>query len=90
LKSLEGIKTLDNTTHRKQDRNKESNIISSYEGKKFSNESDTDFILAQNRVWAKEIKTKYENLKDYDVYPVIGELDFKAKNLNVLEVKDKI
>ncbi|WP_157046417.1 hypothetical protein, partial [Campylobacter coli] len=50
LKSLEGIKTLDNTTHRKQDRNKESNIISSYEGKKFSNESDTDFILAQNRV----------------------------------------
>lgn len=41
-------------------------------------------------MWAKEIKTKYENLKDYDVYPVIGELDFKAENLNVLEVKDKI
>lgn len=90
LKSLEGIKNLDNTTHRKQDRNKESKIVSSYESKKFNNESDTDFVLMQNRAWAKDIKVKYENLKDYDVYPVIGDLDFKAANLNALEVKDKI
>lgn len=90
LKSLEGIKTLDNTTHRKQDRNKKQNTITSYESKKFKNEPDTDFILAQNRAWAKEIKAKYENLKDCTVYPVIAELDFTAENLSVLEVKDKI
>ncbi len=89
LKSLEGIKTLDNTTHRKQDRNKEQNIKSSYESKKFQNESDTDFILPQNRIWAKKIKEKYENLSKYDVYPLI-EKQIKDENLNYIEVRDKI
>ncbi|MEB2811481.1 bifunctional proline dehydrogenase/L-glutamate gamma-semialdehyde dehydrogenase [Campylobacter upsaliensis] len=90
LHALEGIKTLDNTTHRKQDRTKTQNVPSSYITKTFTNESDTDFILPQNRLWAQNIKAKYENLSDYDVYPVAGELDFTQADLNTLEVKDKI
>ncbi|EJF0803340.1 proline dehydrogenase family protein [Campylobacter upsaliensis] len=90
LNALEGIKTLDNTTHRKQDRTKTQNVPSSYTTKTFTNESDTDFILSQNRLWAQNIKAKYENLSDYDVYPVAGELDFTQEDLNTLEVKDKI
>lgn len=90
LNALEGIKTLDNTTHRKQDRTKAQEIPSSYATKRFSNESDTDFILPQNRLWAQNIKAKYENLQDYDIYPVAGELDFTQANLHALEVKDKI
>ena len=89
LEGLEGIKSLDNSTHRKQDRNKEQNIKSSYESKRFTNESDTDFILAQNRAWAKKIKEKYENLSGYDVYPVIKD-SIKDESLSYIEVKDKI
>ena len=89
LEGLEGIKSLDNSTHRKQDRNKEQNIKSSYESKSFTNESDTDFILAQNRTWAKKIKEKYENLSGYDVYPVIKD-SIKDESLSYIEVKDKI
>ncbi|MDL0108345.1 proline dehydrogenase family protein [Campylobacter felis] len=90
LHALEGIKTLDNSTHRKQDRSQISKAASSYETKTFTNESDTDFILPQNRLWAQNIKAKYENLSDYDVYPVAGELDFTQADLNTLEIKDKI
>ncbi|EAI6465443.1 proline dehydrogenase family protein [Campylobacter coli] len=90
LKSLEGIKTLDNSTHRTQDRNKAPNVVSTYESGVFNNESDTDFILPQNRAWAKVIRAKYENLENYDVMPVIGDLEFDKNALNVLEVKDKI
>ncbi|EAL3986883.1 aldehyde dehydrogenase family protein [Campylobacter upsaliensis] len=90
LNALEGIKTLDNTTHRKQDRTKIQDTPSSYITKTFTNESDTDFILSQNRLWAQNIKAKYENLSDYNVYPVVGELDFTQADLNTLEVKDKI
>lgn len=90
LNALEGIKTLDNTTHRKQDRTKTQNVPSSYTTKTFTNESDTDFILSPNRLWAQNIKAKYENLSNYDVYPIAGELDFTQADLNTLEVKDKI
>nr|WP_277930834.1 proline dehydrogenase family protein [Helicobacter sp. CaF467b] len=89
LKSLEGIKNLDNSTHRIQDRNKEQTIKSAYETKVFKNESDTDFILPQNREWAEKIKEKYENLEAYEVYPVISEVIKKA-DLKHIEVKDKI
>lgn len=89
LDSLKGVKDLDNSTHRKQDRNEKQNIKSSYETKTFTNESDTDFILPQNRAWAKKIKAKYENLSNFNVYPVIKEA-IKDENLNYIEVKDKI
>lgn len=90
LNALEGIKTLDNTTHRKQDRTKTQNVPSSYTTKTFANESDTDFILSPNRLWAQNIKAKYENLQNYDVCPVALGLDFTKENLQSLEVKDKI
>ncbi|HEC1559274.1 TPA: proline dehydrogenase family protein [Campylobacter upsaliensis] len=90
LNALEGIKTLDNTTHRKQDRTKIQDTPSSYITKTFTNESDTDFILSQNRLWAQNIKAKYENLQNYDVCPVALGLDFTKENLQSLEVKDKI
>ncbi len=89
VKSLEGIASLDNSTHRTQDRNNEAKAISSYESKEFKNEPDTDFILKANREWAKDIRTKYENLENYDVYPVAKE-QIKNENLQVVEVKDKI
>ncbi|QOW63666.1 proline dehydrogenase family protein [Campylobacter hepaticus] len=91
LNSLKGIKTLDNSTHRTQDRNKIiNNVNTTYESQIFKNESDTDFILEQNRVWAKNIKAKYENLQNYDVMPIIGNLELDKNTLNILEVKDKI
>lgn len=89
LKSLEGIKSLDNSSKRTQDRNKEQKIISSYESKEFKNEPDTDFILKANRQWAKIIRAKYENLENFDVYPVAKDI-IKNENLQVIEVKDKI
>ncbi|HEF3526006.1 TPA: proline dehydrogenase family protein [Campylobacter upsaliensis] len=90
LNALEGIKTLDNTTHRKQNRTKIQDTPSSYITKTFTNESDTDFILSQNRLWAQNIKAKYENLQNYDVCPVALGLGFTKENLQSLEVKDKI
>ncbi|MCH5335923.1 MAG: proline dehydrogenase family protein [Campylobacter sp.] len=90
LKSVEGVKTLQTSTHRKQDRNKEQKILSSYESKKFSNESDTDFILPQNRTWAQNIRSKYQNLNPLELYPVAGTLEFQKEKMQSLEVKDKI
>lgn len=90
LNALEGIKSLDNSTHRKQDRTKTQNVPSSYATKTFTNESDTDFILPQNRLWAKHIKEKYENLSNYNAYPVAGDIDFQQSSLNTLEIKEKI
>ena len=90
LKSIEGIKSLDNNTHRKQDRNKQQQILSSYETKKFSNESDTDFILPQNRIWAQNIRSKYQNLAPLELYPVAKNIVFEKEKMQVLEVKDKI
>ena len=94
LKSLDGIKTLDNSTHRIQDRLKEcdkgSEVKGSFFTKKFVNESDTDFVLAQNRKWALDIKAKFQHLSGLEIYPVIGTLEFKGENLAQMEVRDKI
>ncbi len=61
LKSLNGIKNLDNSTRRHQDRNKEQNPAGSFESRIYKSESDTDFILPQNREWAQNIRQKSEN-----------------------------
>lgn len=90
LKSIEGIKTLNTNTHRKQNRNEKQKVLSSYESKKFINESDTDFILPQNRIWAKNIRAKYQNLEPLELCPVAGNLEFQKQNLELLELKDKI
>lgn len=89
LQSLKGIESLDNTSRRKQDRNKEQNIKSSYESKKFENESDTDFILPQNRSWAEKICTTYEKASFEDIYPVVADFNFKEANLKSVELKER-
>ena len=90
LKSLNGIKNLDNSTRRHQDRNKEQNPAGSFESRIYKSESDTDFILPQNREWAQNIRQKYENLQNYDVYPVAGDINFSKTELSFIEIKDKI
>lgn len=90
LSALEGVSNLDNSTRRKQDRNQKANALSPRESQEFKNESDTDFILPQNRLWAQNIKARYENLQGLEIYPVAGEVNFQKENLSVLEVRDKI
>ncbi len=90
LKSLAGIPTLNNDSRRKQDRNKEQIAKSSYTSNSFTNESDTDFILPQNRQWAKKIAKKYQNLENYEAYPVIGEYNINKESLASKSIKDKI
>lgn len=93
LRSLEGIKTLDNSTHRIQnrlnERDKGSEIKGSFFSKTFANESDTDFILPQNRAWAQDIKRDFEHLTGLEIYPVIG-TEIADKALQTMEVFDKI
>lgn len=92
LDSLKGI-TLDNSTRRIQnrliERDKGSEIKSSFITKKFANESDTDFILPQNRAWAQEIKRDFENLQGLEIYPVFG-AECVDKSLATMQVRDKI
>ncbi|TQR50411.1 proline dehydrogenase family protein, partial [Campylobacter troglodytis] len=89
LASLKGIQSLDNSTRRKQDRNKKSELKAAFETGIFKNESDTDFVLAQNRLWASKIKKDYEHLSGLEIYPVIGETIKKA-NLKEAQIFDKI
>ncbi|WP_201030182.1 proline dehydrogenase family protein, partial [Campylobacter fetus] len=56
LKSIDNISNIDNSARRTQDRNVNSRTNSSYD--EFENEPDTDFILAKNRKWAQDIKSK--------------------------------
>lgn len=89
LASLKGIQSLDNSTRRKQDRNKKSELKAAFETGIFKNESDTDFVLAQNRLWASKIKKDYEHLSGLEIYPVIGEV-IKNANLKEAQIFDKI
>lgn len=73
LDSLENIAKLDNSTHRTQNRLAPQSGKSTYDHKEFTNESDTDFILSQNREWAQQIKAKYQNLPTLEIYPIAGE-----------------
>ncbi|TQR31294.1 1-pyrroline-5-carboxylate dehydrogenase [Campylobacter sp. MIT 99-7217] len=89
LNSLKGIESLDNSTRRTQDRNKNEAIKGSYELKSFQNEPDTDFILPQNRAWAQKIRAKYENLKELKAVPVIGS-ELESEGLERVEIYEKI
>lgn len=88
LQSLENVKTLDTSTKRRQDRTQNTLTHSSFEKNIFSNESDTDFTLPQNRKWAENIRSKYERFKECEVYPVAGDLQWY--NLEYIELKDRI
>ena len=80
-RSIELLDTIKLTPYRTQDRTKEfesKNI--SVEEYRFTNESDTDFILANNQKWAYAIKEKWQNISEHGGYhakPVIAgaELD---------------
>lgn len=93
LDSLKGIKSLDNSTRRIQnrlnERDKGSEAKGSFFSKKFDNESDTDFILPQNRAWAQDIKKDFEHLKGLEIYPIIG-AEITDKSLKTMEVFEKI
>ena len=85
IESLEGIEKIDNSSRRIQDRNIIVENVSN--GKEFTNEPDTDFILSQNRKWANDIKAKYENLSTQEIFAQ------SSRNLDsneVLEIKDRI
>lgn len=73
LESLDGISKIDSKTHRIQNRLLPQKAQSSYDTKRFYNEPDTDFILPQNRQWAKNIRQKYENMPFMEVFPVAKE-----------------
>lgn len=89
LKSLEGMSSLDNTTHRKQDRNAHQTGHSTYPNNPFKNQSDTDFILKANRQWAKRIVDKTKNAPILELFPIIGR-DFNFQNLKKLHILDRI
>ncbi len=89
LNSLKGIATLDNATHRTQDRNAKQTGHTTYPNHSFKNESDTDFILKANREWAKKVREKMHNAPILELYPEIDGR-FEDPNLTPLEVFDRI
>lgn len=89
LQAIDGISELNNNTKRVQNRLNEKFTISSYQTNKFVNEPDTDFIIKNNRVWARNIVEKYTNLPIYDVKPQIGE-EFDTLNLKIDEISDNV
>ncbi|WP_228568477.1 bifunctional proline dehydrogenase/L-glutamate gamma-semialdehyde dehydrogenase [Campylobacter sputorum] len=87
LNSLKGIEALDNTPRRKQNRLEP--VIKSEISKTdiFVNESDTDFVLQNNRKLANLIKEKYTNLDAVE----ISAMGNKALHSDeILEVRNKI
>lgn len=87
--SIKSIPNINSKSFRIQDRNikpKKANT----EEYIFKNESDTDFNLVQNQIWAKKISKKWKNIattNGYHISPVIGEesIDSQTK----IEVIDK-
>lgn len=70
------IPTVDQKPYRTQDRNrkilKETINAEDYH---FKNESDTDFTLKANRLWAENIRDKWQNIGligGFNAYPVVG------------------
>ncbi len=85
LESLQGMDSVQSVSYRQQNRleapfTKEANL------EEFFNEPDTDFILAPNREWAKQIKDKFISIESFDITPLI--LDEKPKD-NPREILQK-
>jgi RHH-type proline utilization regulon transcriptional repressor/proline dehydrogenase/delta 1-pyrroline-5-carboxylate dehydrogenase len=74
--AIELIPTVRQKAYRDQNRNTEilkENINLKYYH--FENEPDTDFVLAPNRKWAKNIRDKWQNISQtggFKAYPVVG------------------
>ena len=89
--SLDEIKDLKLTPYRIQDRNQEiqkSDIdLDNYT---YKSESDTDFVLPQNRKWAEAIADKWKNISasgGYHATPVVASNE--VKSADKVEVIDK-
>ncbi len=72
LESLEGMKSVQDTSYRQQNR-LQSPFTQAATLDTFFNEPDTDFILEPNRQWANAIKDKWLNIESCIVTPIIGE-----------------
>lgn len=80
--SIDSIKNLPNLPNREQNRNLElpklqidpKNYI-------FKNESDTDFSLKENQLWARNIRDKWKNVSQkelFKAYPVIANKEIRT------------
>ncbi|WP_373036742.1 proline dehydrogenase family protein [Sulfurimonas sp.] len=82
--SIKEIETLRLIPYRTQDRNNETiEPIKDIAGYDFKNESDTDFALEANMVWAKKIVDKWSNIHKtggYHVHSVIGGEEIKGED----------
>ncbi|HUH42770.1 MAG TPA: bifunctional proline dehydrogenase/L-glutamate gamma-semialdehyde dehydrogenase [Sulfurimonas sp.] len=89
--SIEALNLLTQTPYRVQDRNTELfENIDDVEGYIFKNESDTDFTLTQNQIWAKKIRDRYKNIskdKPLSAYMVIDGKERESKKIK--EIIDK-
>ena len=90
--SFHKIETVSEQKKRKQNRNKEKNLLSFSEKniEWFENEADTDFVLLENRRWAKEILENWKNKTIETTIPlVIGKEEIVKEKKNIYEVIDK-
>ncbi len=90
--SISIIEEIDLKPYRTQDRNEDPQKpdidLSRYH---FKNESDTDFVLSQNRKWAESIRDKWMNIGEnggFNAYPVIAAQELKDGD-DISEVIDK-
>lgn len=88
--SIQTIKNLNLRPYRVQDRTKEYKTEYDLNNYEFVNESDTDFVLKNNRKWAEGIRDKWKNISKYggfNAYPVVGGNTLTSKE--IVEVIDK-
>lgn len=89
--SLEALDSLHLEPYRTQDRNTETfKPIEDVENYIFKNESDTDFTLRQNQIWADKIRDKYKNISKNEPLKAYMVIDGKEReSLEVKEIMDK-
>lgn len=89
--SLDEIKSLKLTPNRIQDRNQEiQKADTDLDNYMYKSESDTDFVLHQNRKWAESIADKWKNISasgGYHATPVVASKEVKSDDK--VEVIDK-
>lgn len=89
--ALDEIKDLKLTPYRIQDRNQEPiKPEVDLDGYVYEGEADTDFVLEQNKKWAREIAAKWKNIAKsggYHARPIVGSKE--VENSDIVEVIDK-
>lgn len=87
LKSFEKKDFLKNSPNRTQNRLEE-NFTELQDLNTYIPESDTDFTLSQNRIWAENIKNKWQKNTDF-IIPVVFAGENFTKNKQQKSIKDK-